>query len=75
MKREQVLEDQIGINDYGSGKVFEDSDDDNEIQKQVTKAPKFCKWCVKNTNHKTWTSKHCVAHDEYKKYKSKLIKN
>ena len=34
-----------------------------------TKKRKFCKWCNTETDHTTWRSVRCVAHDEYLKQK------
>lgn len=71
MKRESVLEARTGDNDYGAGIAFDDDaeDDKQAASQKKKKEPKFCKWCDKNTNHKTWMSKHCVSHDDYIKYK------
>ena len=29
----------------------------------------FCKWCQKHTNHSTWRSKNCIAHQQYQQSK------
>lgn len=72
MKREQVLEKRTDQGDYQSGIANQLSDDEEDEPKTKKKAEtiKFCKWCDKATNHKTWASKHCVAHNEYQKYRA-----
>ena len=32
------------------------------------KKRKFCDWCQQETNHTTWRSKDCVAHNEYQQH-------
>ena len=59
-KREQVFaartEKKVGT--YGSGLAFEKNDEtENEergTNQKRSKQEKFCNWCDKNTNHKTW---------------------
>ena len=48
---------------------------DISINKQVTKAKKqktkqYCPWCKAETDHKTWRSVRCSAHDEYLQQKT-----
>ena len=77
MIRELVLEKRTGLGDYGSGIALQLSDDEEEDQpaKKKGKTIKHCKWCDKVTNHKTWLSKHCVAHDQYIEWKNKKATN
>ena len=72
MKRESVLEARTGNNNCGSGIAFDLSnaeDDKHAAIQKKKKELKFCKWCNKNTNHKTWMNKYCVFNDNYIKYK------
>lgn len=75
MKREQIQEARTGKGDYASGISHEISDEEEPEQQTKEKSVKFCKWCGKVTNHKSWVSKKCVAHNEYLLYrKEKQVK-
>ena len=75
-KREQILDDRTcqRTGDYGSGKAFEESSEDEQdqepaqptIKKTKGKLKKFCRWCDAVTSHATWRSKECIAHNQYK---------
>ena len=48
--------------------IQQSSDSIKKRQKTINKT-KFCAWCNADTNHKTWRSVHCTAHNDYLKQK------
>ena len=48
--------------------IQQSSDSIKKRQKTINKT-KFCAWCNADTNHKTWRSVHCIAHNDYLKQK------
>ena len=67
MIKDLVLEEITGLGDYESGLSLQLSNnkEEDEPTKEKSKTIKHCKWCDKITNHKTYISKNCIAHDQY----------
>ena len=69
-----ALEDEAPQDDPGctnaNNKSLTNSQPESSINNSTTnkKQRKFCNWCQQETNHTTWRSKDCVAHNQYQEH-------
>ena len=65
--QKEIYEERVDRdNNYGTYQSSIAVNDSTNTEKEPNASKtKFCKWCDKMTNHKTWQSKHCVSHHAY----------